>query len=153
MDKSSINKSHYDLLGVPKDVDALTLHKAFRILSKSLHPDTTSLPLDQAKIRFQELKEAYELLADPERRKLYDSRLNAEASLQKPLIADNFTYSTSNISPAKNVDVRRQLSGGELFSLMLLIGSLLLSLLVVIVFASFQGIEPQIWPSWLPITN
>ena len=53
--------------------DQASLRQAFRRQSKTLHPDTTALPAEQAALHFQlRLKESYELLADPVRRRLYD---------------------------------------------------------------------------------
>lgn len=151
LDNPFIEKNYYELLGVPRDVDAISLHKAFRLLSKSFHPDTTLLPPDKAKMLFHELKEAYELLSDPQRRKLYDARLNAEASYENTNSQKNFTLKKRPILHVDQFDVRRPLSGGELFSLLLLIASILLSLLLGLVFASAQGKELQVIPNWLPI--
>ncbi len=151
LDKSPIDQNHYELLGVASNADEITLHKAFRTLSKALHPDTTTLPKDVAKLRFQEIREAYELLADPDRRRIYDSRLSAERSFQQTPSSEiiDSNLSMGFVEGGKSLEVRRPLSGGELFSLMLLIGSLLLSLLLAIVFASAQGRDLQVLPSWL----
>ena len=151
LDKAPINQNYYELLCVSSDADEITLHKAFRNLSKALHPDTTTLPKDVAKLRFQEIREAYELLADPDRRRIYDSRLSAERSFQKNTASEIIDSNSSMgiFEGGKSLEVRRPLSGGELFSLMLLIGSLLLSLLLVLVFASAQGRDLQVLPSWL----
>ena len=40
--------THYERLGVGRGVDAETLRRAFRRLSKSVHPDTTTLPAAEA---------------------------------------------------------------------------------------------------------
>ena len=151
LDKSPINKNHYELLGVANNADEITLHKAFRTLSKALHPDTTTLSKDVAKLRFQEIREAYELLADSEKRQIYDSRLKAERSFQKDFSIEMIDSESAMglVGQKTSLEVRRPLSGGELFSLMLLIGSLLLSLLLVLVFASAQGRDLQVLPSWL----
>jgi len=55
----------YELLGVPTSANNAELRKAFRQLSKQLHPDTTSLPRDAATRQFQNVCEAYDLLSDP----------------------------------------------------------------------------------------
>ena len=149
MDDFICHKNYYELLGVSTNADEITLHKAFRTLSKSFHPDTTTLPPDVATLRFQEVRKAYELLADPEQRKIYDARLNAESSFEKPLDKDIFIAKSGGVQNINNVEIRRPLSGGELFSLMLLVGALLLSLLLGLVFASAQGRDLQVLPSWL----
>ena len=137
---------------MPHNADETTLHRAFRTLSKSLHPDTTSLPPDLAKVRFQEICEAYELLADPQRREIYDADLEEMSFYKKQSSTENSILKTGTNLGMRNEEVRRPFSGGELFSLMLLIGVLLLSLLLgLLVFSSSEGRNPQVLPSWFPV--
>ena len=65
----------YELLGVSPSANNAELRKAFRQLSKRLHPDTTSLPRDEATRQFQKVCEAYDLLSDPVLRADYDLSL------------------------------------------------------------------------------
>ena len=58
---------YYKTLGVPRDADADTIKKAFRKLARKHHPDAGG---DEAK--FKEINEAYEVLSDEKKRKLYD---------------------------------------------------------------------------------
>jgi curved DNA-binding protein len=61
----------YDVLGVQKGVDADALKKAYRRLAREAHPDKA--PSDaRAEARFKAINRAYEILADPKRRALYD---------------------------------------------------------------------------------
>ncbi len=64
--------SHYERLEVSPQADSEALRQAFRRLSKTLHPDTTSRPAAEAARDFQLLRESYDLLADKERRRRYD---------------------------------------------------------------------------------
>lgn len=57
------------------DADAEEIKAAYRRLSKTYHPDTTSLPLELAAERFVRLKEAYTVLSSEEERRLYDWQL------------------------------------------------------------------------------
>ena len=68
------SRCHYERLGVASTADSETLRQAFRRRSKDLHPDTTALPADQAASEFQMLRQSYELLQDPERRRRYDEQ-------------------------------------------------------------------------------
>ncbi len=140
-------RSHYELLGVDNSVDAASLRKAFHQLSKTVHPDTTSLPKNEAAERFQALCEAYELLSDPNRRSAYDNELAERIDGR-----EEFELS-STLRPAsaktRKVDVLRPFSGGELLSLVLLGLALSCCLLLSIIFAFLSGKDLQLLPSWL----
>ena len=62
--------SYYKILGVDKNASNHELRKAFCKLSIELHPDTTSLEIDVAKSKFQEVLEAYEHLNNSNLRKI-----------------------------------------------------------------------------------
>ena len=64
-------RDYYEVLGVPKDADDAALKKAYRVLAKKYHPDAN--PGDaEAEAKFKEASEAYGILSDPEKRKMYD---------------------------------------------------------------------------------
>ena len=58
----------YDTLGVPKTASAEEIKKAYRKLAREHHPDQGG---DET--RFKEIQGAYDVLADPEKRKRYDA--------------------------------------------------------------------------------
>ncbi len=60
----------YAVLGVERDADADTIKKAYRRLAREYHPDVNSDP--GAGERFKEVSHAYEVLSDPEKRRVYD---------------------------------------------------------------------------------
>ena len=60
----------YAVLGVDRDADADTIKKAYRRLARQYHPDVNSDP--GAAERFKEVPHAYEVLSDPEKRRVYD---------------------------------------------------------------------------------
>lgn len=64
-------RDYYAVLGVSRDADDSAIKKAYRKLAKKYHPDT-SAGNAQAEEKFKEVTEAYEILSDPEKRKLYD---------------------------------------------------------------------------------
>jgi len=64
-------KDYYKLLGVGRDASQEDISKAFKKLARKYHPDLN--PGDaKAEASFKEIGEAYEVLRDPEKRKLYD---------------------------------------------------------------------------------
>ena len=64
-------RDYYEVLGVDRGADEATLKKAYRKLAKKYHPDIN--PGDkEAEKKFKEATEAYGILSDPEKRKMYD---------------------------------------------------------------------------------
>lgn len=64
-------RDYYDVLGVSRSADEAAIKKAYRKLAKKYHPDTNAGNA-QAEQKFKEVTEAYEVLGDPEKRKMYD---------------------------------------------------------------------------------
>ena len=64
-------KDYYETLGISRGASADEIQNAYRQLARKYHPDLN--PEDKsAKQKFQEVQNAYEVLNDPEKRKLYD---------------------------------------------------------------------------------
>ena len=140
--------SYYKILGVNENASNHELRKAFCKLSIELHPDTTSLEIDDAKSKFQEVLEAYENLNNSNLRKLYDQKLkeNSKSKNKKNTIFNNLIIDSNSQNLIGN---RRPFSKGELFSLFLLFMIISLSLICAIFIASFTGKELDTIPSWL----
>ncbi|XAR62114.1 hypothetical protein NMG60_11016738 [Bertholletia excelsa] len=62
---------YYEILGVSRDADRDEIKKAFHVLAKRFHPDANKNN-PSAKRKFQEIRDAYETLQDPEKRAQYD---------------------------------------------------------------------------------
>jgi molecular chaperone DnaJ/curved DNA-binding protein len=66
-----MSEDYYNLLGVERGASAAEIQKAYRKMAKKYHPDLN--PDDKAaKDRFQKVQKAYEILNDPEKKRLYD---------------------------------------------------------------------------------
>jgi len=63
-------RDYYETLGVPRNASPEDLKGAFRRLARQYHPDVNKSP--DAEERFKEINEAYAVLADDERRSIYD---------------------------------------------------------------------------------
>ena len=67
----SVKRDYYEVLGLSKGADAGSIKKAYRKLAKKYHPDTNQGD-KQAEKKFKEVTEAYTVLSDPEKKKMYD---------------------------------------------------------------------------------
>ncbi|MFN3995862.1 MAG: DnaJ domain-containing protein [bacterium] len=65
-------KDYYEILGVSRNATEKELKEAYRRLVKKYHPDLNPTNRQEAERIFKEINEAYEVLSDPEKRKLYD---------------------------------------------------------------------------------
>ncbi|MFN8632599.1 MAG: J domain-containing protein [Chloroflexota bacterium] len=64
-------RDYYVVLGVPRSASEKEIRQAYRKLARQYHPDLN--PNDkQAEAQFKEIGQAYEVLSDAEKRKLYD---------------------------------------------------------------------------------
>ena len=67
-----MQKCYYDVLSVSKSADGSVIKKAYRKLAMKYHPDRN--PDDkEAETAFKECTEAYEVLSDLQKRKIYDT--------------------------------------------------------------------------------
>ena len=67
----SVKRDYYDVLGVSRNADESQIKKAYRKLAKKYHPDTNAGNAE-AEQKFKEVTEAYDVLGDKEKRKMYD---------------------------------------------------------------------------------
>lgn len=68
-----MTKDYYKILGCGKQATQEELKKAYRKLALKWHPDRCAPEKkDDAQAKFQEIGEAFEVLSDPEKKKVYD---------------------------------------------------------------------------------
>lgn len=64
-------RDYYEILGIDKKADKAAIKKAYRKLAKKYHPDTNAGDA-HAEEMFKDVTEAYNVLSDEKKRKLYD---------------------------------------------------------------------------------
>jgi len=75
------DKDYYAVLEVTQRENLDGIHKAFRRLAKQCHPDRAGA---HATGRFRAILEAYQVLSDPQQRRLYDEAVNGSRARMAP---------------------------------------------------------------------
>ena len=65
-------RDYYETLGVPRTASEEEIKQAYRKLARQYHPDVAKENPKAAEEKFKEISEAYEVLADTEKRQRYD---------------------------------------------------------------------------------
>ena len=81
----------YQTLGVARNASKSAIKTAYRKLARDLHPDRNP-DNPQAEARFKDVNQAYQVLSDDEKRKLYDEF--GDLSLQQGFDADRARHGT-----------------------------------------------------------
>lgn len=71
-------KDYYEILGVSRNATKDEIKKAFRTLARKYHPDANPENKAEAEAKFKEISEAYEVLSDDEKRRIYDQTGHVE---------------------------------------------------------------------------
>ena len=80
-------RDYYEVLGVSKTATDAEIKRAYRTLAKKYHPDTNPGDATAAE-KFKEASEAYAVLSDAEKRKMYDQfgMLHSMAPAEPPVV-------------------------------------------------------------------
>lgn len=68
----SEKRDYYEVLGISRGASEDEIKKAYRKLARQYHPDANPDNRDDAREKFKEVSEAYDVLSNPQKRNLYD---------------------------------------------------------------------------------
>ncbi|GAW79478.1 heat shock protein [Plasmodium gonderi] len=96
-----MGKDYYSILGVSKDCTTNDLKKAYRKLAMMWHPDKHKdvKSKKEAEEKFKNIAEAYDVLSDEEKRKIYDTY--GEEGLKGSIPTGGNTYVYSGVDPSE----------------------------------------------------
>lgn len=69
-------QNYYDELEVSRNASQEVISRAYKVLAKKYHPDTTTEDKNIAEEKFKQISEAYETLSNEQKRKEYDRNLD-----------------------------------------------------------------------------
>ena len=75
---------HYQTLGVSRTATDAEIKKAYRKLALKWHPDKNPDNQEAAQAKFQEVGNAFNVLSDPEKKKMYDQFGDAGENMEGP---------------------------------------------------------------------
>eukprot|EP00444_Apocalathium_aciculiferum_P033135 CAMPEP_0183484896 /NCGR_PEP_ID=MMETSP0370-20130417/179154_1 /TAXON_ID=268820 /ORGANISM="Peridinium aciculiferum, Strain PAER-2" /LENGTH=411 /DNA_ID=CAMNT_0025678191 /DNA_START=102 /DNA_END=1337 /DNA_ORIENTATION=- len=67
-----MGKNYYTILGIDKNASQEDIKKAYRKSALKWHPDKNRERQEEASEKFREIAEAYDVLSDPEKKRIYD---------------------------------------------------------------------------------
>ena len=79
---------YYEVLGVDRTASEDEIKKAYRKMSRKYHPDIAGTEYED---KFKEVNSAYEVLSDPQKRRMYvsSSEVDSELTHKAPFLVHN----------------------------------------------------------------
>jgi DnaJ-class molecular chaperone len=110
-------RDYYEILGLSKTASEDEIKQAYRKLAIKYHPDRNPENVKESEEKFKEMKEAYEYLSDPNKRKQYDQFGHVDPN-QHHGNPNTWTFHTNNPGDVNDIlgELFRQHPGfGDLF--------------------------------------
>lgn len=110
-------KDLYAVLGLNKQASQDDIKRAYRRLAKKYHPDLNPGSKD-AEQKFKEVSQAYDILADPEKRKRYDAgEIDASGQEQAPRGGGFYrTYTSGGGGKYRDFDFGQEFTAEDIFA-------------------------------------
>ncbi len=107
-------RDYYEVLGIEKSASQDDIKKAYRKLAKKFHPDMNQDNKAEAGEKFKEVSEAYEVLADPQKRQKYDQY--GHAGINSTFGGDGFQW--QDFTHYQDIsDIFGDFGGGSIFDM------------------------------------
>lgn len=104
-------KDYYKVMGVERNASAKDIKMAYRRLARKFHPDISKE--SNAEEKFKEVGEAYEVLKDPEKRKIYDQYGKDWEQAQRTQQSSHGFHDQGNANYQYSEDFFESLFGGS----------------------------------------
>src|SRR3970282_2831342 len=72
-ERGMAEQDYYEILGVPRGASKEEIKRAYRRLAKKHHPDLNKDNPKSAEEKFKKISEAYEVLIDDDKKRIYDA--------------------------------------------------------------------------------
>ena len=108
-----MEKNYYDILEISKNASPEVIEKAYKALVKKYHPDLQSeISKEDAESKMKELNEAYETISNPEKRQIYDQKLEyiekQQTQTQSKTQEQEQTPASSQTNPLYQQELQKQ---------------------------------------------
>ena len=99
-------KNYYEELEVSRNASDEVISRAYKVLAKKYHPDTTTENKQLAEERFKRISEAYEVLSNEQKRAEYDKTLQPEVTADRfnKILEDNKKLSRELLNLKSQLD-------------------------------------------------
>ena len=140
---------YYKILGISHNASAEQIRQAYRNKAKQYHPDINNTP--NAKVLFQLLNEAYQVLINPEKKRWYDFKLKYPTTTglnQQQEKKRTVTYESYYRAYTRQQEEKEEEKEFEKYTKTLLDNVLFYTLIVIGAFAIFFSVREIFFDTW-----